>query len=285
MYKTIVVGYDGSQPSSAALIEAANWVRRYGGKIYLVHAVFFDTEEFGIAPEQHEKRLINGEQLCATTKDSMSAEFGIKIESRLCEGEPHEVLLDTARTEKADLVVLGTYSRRGLNRLLMGSVTSQVIVRSPIDVLVVNKQCTECTGTYHSILVSYDGSGPSKKAVERACGLAKINGGTVTALYVIPRYEEMIGFFRTEGIEKSLRSEAEKIIQQAVDLGKFHGVTIEPQIAEGHTAEKIVDTTKRLKEALILMGSHGYHGLNKAILGSTAERVIVDAPCPVLIAR
>jgi len=198
MYETILVGFDDSQYSKAALIEAANWIKRHGGKLILVHAVYFDTEEFGIAPEQLEKRLKVGEKACIQTKKMLTSEFGIEVQSLLCEGDPPTVIVDIAREKKADLIMLGTYGRKGLNRLLMGSVTSQVIVNSPADVLVIKKPCTECTGEYKSILVPFDGSVPSQTALNRACQLSKIDNAEVTVLYVIPRYEEMIGFFRKE---------------------------------------------------------------------------------------
>lgn len=57
MYNTILVGLDDSISSKAALKESSNWIKRHGGKIILVHAIYFDEEEFGIAPEQLEKRL------------------------------------------------------------------------------------------------------------------------------------------------------------------------------------------------------------------------------------
>lgn len=285
MYKTILVGFDDSISSKAALTEASYWVKKHGGKIILVHAVFFDTEEFGIAPEQLEKRLKIGEKVCVQTKEMITSEFGIEAQYLLCEGEPPEVIIDTAKGKKADLIVLGTYGRRGLNRLLMGSVTSQVIVNAPTDVLVVKKPCGECKGEYKSILVPFDGSEFSKKAITRACQLSKVDDGEITALYVIPRYEEMIDFFRTESIKKSLYQEANKIISGAVSLASAQGIAIKKEIVEGAADEKIVEIGKKLNDALIVMGSHGYRGVNKAILGSTAERVIVNASCPVLIVK
>jgi nucleotide-binding universal stress UspA family protein len=51
MYNTIVVGFDGSEFSMAALIESANRIRRHGGKLILLNAVYFDEEEYGNAPE------------------------------------------------------------------------------------------------------------------------------------------------------------------------------------------------------------------------------------------
>lgn len=285
MYKTILVGFDDSLPSKAALNEASNWVKRNGGKVILVHAVYFDTEEFGIAPEQLEKRLKIGEKACLQTKEMLTSEFGIEVQSLLCEGEPPEVILDVAKGKKADLIVLGTYGRKGLNRLLMGSVTSHVIVNSGIDVLVVKKQCTECTGIYKSILVPFDGSEFSKKALDRACKLSKVDGANIMVLYVIPRYEEMIEFFRTDSIQQSLFDEAEKIMGEAKKIALPYEVSIAATIQEGHAADKIVEIADKLKNDLIIIGTYGWKGVNKAIMGSTTERVIMNAKSPVLVVR
>lgn len=285
MYENILVGYDESIPSKAALKAASNWVKKHGGKIILVHAVFFDTEEFGIAPEQLEKRLSIGEKICVQTKDTVTSEFGIEVQSLLCEGDPPDVIVDIAHGKKADLIVMGTYGRRGLNRLMMGSVTSGVILNSPCDVLVVKKPCSECEGGYDSILLPYDGSDFSKKALERACDLSKIEGAKITALYAIPRYEEMIGFLRTDSIKDSLFQEARKIISGAEELASQHGVSIKVEVEEGHAGDNIVKTAERLHSDLIVMGSYGWRGVDKAIMGSTTERVIMNAACPILVAR
>jgi nucleotide-binding universal stress UspA family protein len=286
MYKTILVGFDDSLHSKAALIEASNWIRKHGGKLILVHAVYFDTEEFGIAPEQLEKRLKVGEKACVETKQMLTSEFGIEVQSFLCEGDPPTVIVDIAREKKADLIMLGTYGRRGLNRLLMGSVTSQVIVNSPVDVLVVKKPCTDCTGEYKSILVPFDASVYSQKALNNALNLAKINDAEITALYVIPRYEEMLGFFRTESIKKSLQREAQGILDTAKRIASGNGgISLKTEIREGRANEEIIKIANDMKNDLIVMGSYGYRGVDKAIIGSTAERVIMNASCPVLIAR
>jgi nucleotide-binding universal stress UspA family protein len=285
MYETIVVGFDESQASRAAAIEASNWIKRHGGKLFLVHSVFFDTEEFGIAPEQLEKRLKIGEKVCIEAKDMITKEFGIDSHYVLCEGEPPEVLRDIAQAKQADLIMLGTYGRKGINRLLMGSVTSQVILNSSIDTLVVKKPCSECTGLYKSVLVPFDGSDFSKKALSRAYELSRVDGAEVTVMYVIPRYEEMIGFMKTESIKKSLYKEAERIIELAKQSVSGNGVTLATVIEEGHASDKIVETANKLKNDLIVMGSYGWRGVNKAILGSTTERVIMNATCPILVVK
>jgi len=285
MYNKILVGFDGSEFSRAALLEAANRIKSRGGKIILLNAVYFDEEEFGNKPEQLEKRMESGKKICFGAKEMVRKEFGIDIESIVSEGEPPEVIARTAQEMNADLIAMGTHGRRGIKRFIMGSVTSGVIGHAPCDVLVVKKPCTRCTGEFTSILLPFDGSAFSKKALSHAYALAKDEGSEVTALYVIPRYEEMIGFMKTDSIRKSLHKEAERIIDLAKQSVSSNGVTLATAIEEGNAADKIVETANRMKHDLIVMGSYGWRGVNKAILGSTTERVIMNATCPILVVK
>ena len=287
MYSTIVVGYDESESSKAALKEASLRVKNRNGKLYLVHAVYFDKEEFAILPSQMEKRFEMGTHVCRTAKQELQTQYGMNgsVESFVCEGEPPEVLIDIAQGKKADLIALGTYGRKGLKRLLMGSVTSQVILDAPCDVLVVKRPCNECTGSYQSLLVPYDGSEFSKKALQRAGEMAKADGGQVTVLYVIPRYEEMMEFYRSDSIKKSLHAEAEKILGEATKIASALGIKIRTEVREGHASDEIVAAAKKFENDLIAMGTYGWKGVNNAIMGSTTNRVIANAACPILVVK
>jgi nucleotide-binding universal stress UspA family protein len=169
--------------------------------------------------------------------------------------------------------------------MLLGSVTAQVVGKARVDVLVVHRPCQECGGTYRSLLVPYDGSRFSQAALRRGCELAKTDGARVTILYAIPRYEEMVGFLRTEGISARLNAEAQRIVAEAARLAAAEGVTVATAVAEGPPADRIVDAVKAAGHDLVVMGSHGHQGVERALLGSTAERVIVHAPCPVLVVK
>jgi nucleotide-binding universal stress UspA family protein len=286
MYEKIIVGYDDSEFSNAAMCQAAGWIRRHGGTAVLAHAVYFSEEEFTSMPEQREQRFKIGRNMCSTARDSMSAELGLNgnLLAFVCEGEPHEVLVDMARAKNADLIALGTHGRKGIKKLFMGSVTARVIQSSPCDVLIVKKS-TDCSGQYKSILLSYDGSECSKKALERTCELAKIDGSEITALYVIPRYEEMVEFISSSVIRKNIASEAKKILSEAVSLAAENGIKIRTEMADGNEAVKIGEVARRLKSDLIVRGTHGWMGFDKAIIGSVIENVIINAPCPVLAVR
>lgn len=285
MYKNIVVGFDNTEHSRAAVIEVSNRIKKHGGKFLLVHAVDFDKEEFGNAPGQLQERMEFGRNICYQTKEKVISEFSIETDVLVCEGDPPDVITNIAREKQADLIAVGTHGRRGLKRLLIGSVTSAVMVHSPCDVMVVKKPCTKCTGVYSSVLLPFDGSEFSRNALKKACRLSKADKCKVTVLYVIPRYEEMIGFFRTESIKKSLVEEADKIIDTAKEIASDSGIPIETEIREGAAAEQIVKAADRRKIDLIVMGTYGWRGVDKAIMGSTTERVIMHASCPVLAVK
>ena len=286
MYEKIIIGYDDSEFSRAAVCEASGWIRRHGGTAILAHAVFFSEEEFISMPDQREQRFKLGSNMCSIARDDMSEKLGLNgnLLTVVCEGEPHEVLVDIARTKNADLIALGTHGRKGIKKIFMGSVTSRVLQSSPCDVLIVKKS-GDCDGQYQSILLSYDGSPFSKKALSRACELAKIDGSNVTALYVIPRYEEMLEFISSSSIRENIAMDARKVLAEAVNFATDLGVTLKTEIADGIEAEKIVETARKLKSDLIIKGTHGWIGFNKAIIGSVIENVIINAPCPVLAVR
>jgi nucleotide-binding universal stress UspA family protein len=203
----------------------------------------------------------------------------------IVEGEPPETLVATALAREADLLVIGTHGRRGLKRLIMGGVAERVVATAPLPVLVVRRTCEPCRGEYRKILAPFDGSAFSRAALRQACRLAKADGGTVSAFYAIPRYEEMVGFVRSEGIRERLEREARKILEEASVLAAGQGVTAGGEIADGPASDRIVEAAKRLGSDLIAIGSHGHRGMDKILLGSTAERVIVNAPCPVLVVK
>ncbi|MGD0282372.1 MAG: universal stress protein, partial [Dissulfurispiraceae bacterium] len=138
---------------------------------------------------------------------------------------------------------------------------------------------------YESILVPFDGSECSKQALKQACRIASIDGGSVTVLYVIPRYEEMIGFFRSSSIKNSLMNEALKITEKAGGLASENGIRVKSLIEDGDVSSKITEIAVKEGNDLIVMGSYGWSGIDKAVIGSTTERVIMHANCPILVVR
>jgi nucleotide-binding universal stress UspA family protein len=136
MYKKIMVGYDGTKFSDCALKEAIALAKETGAKLLLVSAPEIDVEFQAMAPEANELMEKKGR----TDLDLAAAKVkkaGLACETKIVvTTSTQEALVETAKKNKVDLIVLGTHGRTGLVRLLMGSTTARVIGHAPCSVLV-----------------------------------------------------------------------------------------------------------------------------------------------------
>ena len=137
MYKKIMVGYDGTKFSECALKEAMALAKGSAAKLLLVSAPEIDVEFQAMAPEANELM----EKKARTDLDLAAAKgkkAGLSCETKIVvTTSTQEALVETAKKNKVDLIVLGTHGRTGLVRLLMGSTTARVIGHAHCSVLVV----------------------------------------------------------------------------------------------------------------------------------------------------
>ena len=138
----------------------------------------------------------------------------------------------------------------------------------------------------HSYLVPIDFSRGSEKALTYALNLAREHKGKVFALHVIPAeptYSPIAGefdFYRF--LQRDARANFEKLAKRKRLAAKDCGLVL----ARGTDfAEIIARQAKKLRVAMIVMGSHGRTGLRRFLLGSVAERTLRYASCPVLIVK
>ncbi|MCS5691830.1 universal stress protein [Cyanobium sp. FGCU-6] len=146
---------------------------------------------------------------------------------------------------------------------------------------------------FQHLLVPSDGSERSDQAVERALSLAAALGARVTFLHVQPRVPvsvlgmgEMLDAAAIERLAIAARRESERILNDAVAAADRAGVAAAREQVSGDLPHReILATAERLGCDLIVMASHGRRGLSGLLLGSETQRVLVQAPCPVLVVR
>jgi len=139
----ILIGVDDS-PHSAAALEFVKRMTWPGGSEAVVvsavrTAVALYSEVFipvGQAESITDDLRKYHEELVARA-ESQLRDCGFKTSTRVLMGDPREAILDMAKRECADLIVVGSHGRSGLTKLLMGSVASHVVTHAPCDVLVV----------------------------------------------------------------------------------------------------------------------------------------------------
>ena len=138
-----------------------------------------------------------------------------------------------------------------------------------------------------NILVPIDFSEPSKKALRYAICLAKQNGSKMTLVHVIepaPVYPDA-AYTLTVGADL-LPTEAKKAFRKLNDEEQIDQRLVVATIIRSGTAhQEITDAARELEADLIIIATNGYTGLAHVLLGSTTERVVRHAPCPVLVVR
>lgn len=138
--KLILVPIDFSAHAERALDYACELASKVGATVRLVHAVAAPPVGLQVAlSEEILENLVTEhrealDKLVAARRGSVTASFG---EATVEVGDPRDTIVRTAEAVKADLIVMGTHGRRGLSRVVMGSVAEDVIRHAPCPVLVV----------------------------------------------------------------------------------------------------------------------------------------------------
>ncbi len=137
---------------------------------------------------------------------------------------------------------------------------------------------------FEKILVATDGSKHSEKAAKIAIELAKLSGGTVTAIYVADtsRTSHLPDDMLLFSIRELLLKEGNEALDFVESEAKEAGVNFERSIVEGNPGEEIIYYAMKHERDIIIMGSVGRTGLDKFLLGSVAEKVVRNSKIPVL---
>lgn len=143
--------------------------------------------------------------------------------------------------------------------------------------------------SFERILTAIDFSENSEYAFEYALTLAKRFDAELTVMHVINEPVDLRGFYvphiSFEQLEKEIEEGAFKMMDKFCRsrLGDF--TNFKTSIVSGIPYEEIIRKAEETGASLIVMGTHGRRGLDHLIFGSTAERVVRGASCPVLSIR
>lgn len=146
---------------------------------------------------------------------------------------------------------------------------------------------------YSHLLVPSDGSELSQRAIAHAVSLASRLGARITFLHVQPHVPLPVGGLGEaleprllEALMAASLKESDRILQAATSVAETAGVPARCERVPGDLPHRgILATAQRLGCDLIVMASHGRRGLSGLLLGSETQRVLVEAPCPVLVHR
>ncbi len=290
--RSVLFPTDFSEPSQRALPHALEVARHFGASITLLHVRTPYTDD----PNRPEFHFFDeGKYSQYVEEELVKASSGIAAEHRVKTAVVREVspaagILDFVREQEVDLIVMGTHGRTGLSHFFLGSVAEKVVRHSPVPVLTVasKRDGYRDHPHYRKILVAYDHSSHSQEAAARASEIAAVYEAQLEILYVIeeevhPGYYEQwkasVHSELAEITEETRRSVAGVLGEEAMGRAQVK-VTVGDGVGCAH--REITKYARDHEIDLIVMGTYGLSGVEHMLLGSTTERVIRIAPCPVL---
>jgi nucleotide-binding universal stress UspA family protein len=279
MSGTVVIAIDDSDFSARALPIARHIAQLWHGHLILAHGTPHRQAQLDIKPLLLEQEL---------------RDEGVDAEAFSITAPPAQAIVDIARERDAELIVMATHQRRGLDRWLHGSVTEEVLSRTPTPLLVVPAHAELAMDGKLRVLMPLDGSRVGEAALSflrrhstsRPLELRLVRFVSVTPFYVGVE-TSFAGYQLTPAeIDAEVASATDYLSEQARTI-------IDPRIDARHEvlqtsdsiARSILDVAQAGRADMIAIGTHAKAGVARLILGSISEEVLERSLVPVLLVR
>jgi nucleotide-binding universal stress UspA family protein len=260
----ILVPLDGSILGEQSLFSARMLAHEFEARLH-----FLLVEREAPQPDTYPAYL---EQVCAQLRRD-----GLRVSWQIAHGTVAEEIIRQAESQGTDLIILSQPVTTGLDPLWIKNLTSRVMRTSANPLLLVRATDTWTSRrpTFARLLLPLDGSATAERAISHARALADRFGAELLLLSV-PEGSESEHF--GEAIQGYLSSLAKALSQS--------GIQVRTLIGDSGPARSITALAESEGADLIVMSSHGRGGADRADripIGSVAERVVEEAPCPVLL--
>lgn len=266
-FRKILIPTDGSPASEAVFPAILPLIRAYDPEALLFY-VFEDPHE----PAQFPDRV-------RSTGATLRA-AGADIRLLMRAGNPAQEILRMARNEKVDLIAMATQGRRGVLRMIGGSVAEEVLRQSDVPLLLTRPGVA--VKEWKTIVVPLDGSARSEEVLPDAVRLARTLGAAVEVIRVsLPVVASVMAEVPIILTPEDSRPYLNGIVARL----RSEGVTATSAALEGAAADGILRHLEASGASLLCMSTHGRSGLPRLLLGSVAEQVLRRSPCPVLLRR
>jgi len=280
--RSILVATDYGAPSEMAVETAAALATRFRAELHVVHVVEEPAYAFPFPTvagldEAAQKQL---DKVLAGLRARMLHASGI-----LRKGTAWYEIGACATDLSADLVVIGSQGRRGLPRFVMGSVAEQLVRTSRVPVMTIHPTDHVAIleggmDRFRHVLAPVDFDEPSVAGIELATSLAVELESELTLVHAHewPAYVSSASDdFRAQARAAAQRALGERLVKVRSRLPRA-----EATMEEGVPWRVILDTAKERGADLIVLSTHGRRGLQRALMGSVAEKIVRLAPVPVI---
>jgi nucleotide-binding universal stress UspA family protein len=278
-FETILVPIDFSEPSRMALQYGLTLANRFNGRVIAAHVV---QESSAKGSESEALRVLRDFQP-STYNRTVDVQVVVRT------GAVSTELLKLTIDEDVDLVVMGTHGRTKLQRWFIGSVTERMLRQVPVPLLTVSNVDSETQGmglvALKRILYATDLSETARGGLQCAMSLARATGAHLTVMHSVYYPDRALwapagANFDEERLE--CRSYIGNRITEFVAKDPLPQIPVDIEVVQGRPFEKILQVAAERSADVIVINLQSKPSLERAFLGSTAERVVRLSPIPVL---
>jgi nucleotide-binding universal stress UspA family protein len=208
------------------------------------------------------------------------------VETVVRTGSPVTEIRSVIAEHPQPLLVLCSHTRTGLDRQLYGSITGELVRTASCPVLIVRGRqppATEGLAPLHTVLVPLDQSPLAEQALARALTTLGPADLHLHLLHVLepPPGVAHVSPEQVSRLEPPVNCDLETIAQPL----RAQGYRVTTEVRAGRPADEIGHAAVEQGAQLIVMATHGGHGVHPVLLGSVAERLLQTAPVPLLLVR
>jgi nucleotide-binding universal stress UspA family protein len=297
-FRNILYPTDFTFHARAALKYAAAFARESGGRIVLfsvqsgtVPANLLELPErvFEEQPDKHWLRQLRA-SVEEILRDPLLA--GLEVEPVIIEGEPAPQIARAVSEYDIDLVTVVTHGRKGLARALWGSTAEEIIAEATCPVLTIRPpqrdfiehRASRTEIRLNRVLLATNFRPSVNAATQVATELVGRTGAEFHVIYVIGDYMEQIADVFPDSAGASLTRLRKYVEGKMEGFAREAGARVVTHIAEGKPYAEIVRLATEKDFDLIVIGTSVHASLfgGAPALGPDIERVVRNAPCPVL---
>lgn len=298
MIKRILCPVDFSEATPFALTPAVSLATEFGAELVLVHVLDypyphvgpvvqgFDIEDYYSAMEDKAAEQLDG------LIDEDVREFA-PVRTVVRRGSAFREIVRLAEEESPDLIVLPTNARTGLDHVLWGSVAEKVVRLAPCPVMTVSpRQEQPRPFGGERVLYATDFSKGSEHALETAVSFARHYEAELLMVHVVTvwDYDPANPEWRFPPIPSEhvdeIETQGRQRLDEAGNTVSDGGLKVRTMLVRGFDPGlEIVRTADDEAADVIVMSTHGRTGVSHLVIGSTAEKVVRHANCPVLTVK
>lgn len=295
--KRILVPCDFSDASRHALEHAAALAARYRAELIGLH-VFpvmpLPVGDFAYLPPPPRLSDESRARLLGDLKRFLDPVRIADLPQRafVLEGDPVWEILQQAKEQGADLLVIGTHGRRGLERWALGSVAEKLVRRAECPMLTVPPKAGPPAPAgqvrFERLLCAFDFSDPAQHALRYAVDLATEMGAKLTVLNSLEAFVEEESRFKNPALaeyRQMMIADAKSRLKEAIPAEARDFCSIEELVVTGTAYKQVLAHAEQDNSDLIVLGARGHSAMERLFLGSVAQHVVRAAHCPVLTVR